>query len=93
MGATDLGGASPIWMFILLAIVGGPFVWAIVYGLRHRDSGAPKDEGTLEAPEMMKSLKDWIDTRTGGQGLLGVERSPPPDPGRVVVEARVRPRP
>ena len=56
-------------MVLLLAIVAGPFIWGIVYGLRHRGSGAPKDEGTLEAPEMMKSLKDWIDVRTGGKGF------------------------
>lgn len=56
-------------MIILLAILVGPFVYGIVYGIRHRDSGAPKDEGTLEAPSMMQSLKDWIDTRNGGKGF------------------------
>ena len=69
MGTRDLGGASPVWMVILLVIVAGPFVWAFVYGLLHRDSGAPDEEGTLWAPEMMKSLKDWIDVRTGGKGF------------------------
>ena len=67
--APDLGGASPIWTFILLAILAGPFAWAAIYGLRHRNSGAPKDEGTVEAAEMMKSLKDWIDVRNGGKGF------------------------
>lgn len=56
-------------MIILLAILVGPFVYGIVYGIRHRDSSAPKDEGTLEAPSMMQSLKDWIDTRNGGKGF------------------------
>ena len=65
----DLGGASPIWMFVLLAILVGPFIYAVVYGIRHRDSAAPKQEGTLEAPSMMQSLKDWIDTRSGGKGF------------------------
>ena len=55
-------------MIILLAILLGPFVYGIVYGIRHRDSGAPKDEGTLEAPSMMQSLK-WFDTRSGGKGF------------------------
>jgi hypothetical protein len=67
--APDLGGASPIWTIILLAILVGPFIYGIVYGIRHRQSGAPKDEGTLEAPSMMQSLKDWIDTRSGGKGF------------------------
>jgi hypothetical protein len=67
--APDLGGASPIWGLILLAILVGPFIYGIVYGIRHRDSAAPKDEGTLEAPSMMQSLKDWIDARSGGKGF------------------------
>ena len=65
----DLGGASPIWMLILLAIVAGPFVVAIIYGIKNRLSGHPKDEQTLEAPAMMQSLKDSIDTRSGGKGF------------------------
>ena len=56
-------------MFVLLAILVGPFIYAIVYGIRHRDSAAPKQQGTLEAPSMMQSLKDWIDTRSGGKGF------------------------
>jgi hypothetical protein len=67
--APDLGGASPIWMLILAAILVGPFVYGIVYGLRHRNSGSPREEGTLEAPSMMQSLKDWIDARSGGKGF------------------------
>jgi len=47
--APDLGHASPIWTIILLAIVGGPVIWAIVYGIRHRDSGAPDKEHLLDA--------------------------------------------
>ena len=56
-------------MVILLAIVGGPFIWAAIYGLKHRDSGAPKSDEPNEAAEMMKSLKDWTDMRTGGKGF------------------------
>jgi hypothetical protein len=60
----DLGGASPIWGLIVLAIVMGPFVWAIVYGIRHRNSGAPKDESVLEAQAMTQIMKDMNDMRT-----------------------------
>lgn len=67
--APDLGGASPLWAIVLLAIVAGPFIVGIVYGIKNRRSGAPKDEQTLEAPAMMQSLKDWIDTRSGGKGF------------------------
>jgi hypothetical protein len=67
--APDLGGASPVWMLILLAIVLGPFAWGIAYGIRHRNSGAPKQEETLEAQSMMRTLKDFIDVRTGGKGF------------------------
>ena len=60
----DLGGASPIWALIVLAIIVGPFVWAIVYGLRHRNSGAPKDEGVADAQAMTQIMKDINDMRT-----------------------------
>jgi hypothetical protein len=63
------GGGSAIWVVILLAILFGPFIYGIAYGILHRDSGSPKDEGTLEAPSLMQSLKDWIDTRSGGKGF------------------------
>jgi hypothetical protein len=65
----DLGGASPLWGILLLAIVAGPFVVAIIYGIKNRRSGSPRDEGTIESAEMMKSLKDWTDVRTGGKGF------------------------
>ena len=64
--APDLGGASPVWMLILLAIVVGPFVWAIVYGIRHRDSGTPAHDDTLEAEAMVQIAKDANDIRTWG---------------------------
>lgn len=67
--APDLGGASPVWMIVVLAILIGPFVWAAIYGMRHRDSGTPKHEHSVEAPSMMRSLKDWIDVRSGGKGM------------------------
>ena len=60
----DLGGASPIWGLILLAIVVGPVVAAIVHGLRHLNSGAPKDEGVREAQAMTQVMKDINDMRT-----------------------------
>ena len=45
----DLGHASPVWMVVLLGILVAPFIWGIVYGLRHRDSGAPSKEDLLDA--------------------------------------------
>jgi hypothetical protein len=56
--------SSPLWAIALLAIVLGPFIWALVYGIRHRDSGAPKDEGVLEAQAMTQIMKDINDMRT-----------------------------
>ena len=64
-------------MIVLLAILIGPFVYGIVYGIRHRDSGAPKDEGTLEAPSMMQSLKDWLDTCVQAIPFPGAKRRSP----------------
>ena len=49
IASVDLGGASPAWMFILLAVLLGPFVWGIVYGIRHRSSGSPSKEDLLDA--------------------------------------------
>jgi hypothetical protein len=49
----------------MLAIVIGPFVWAIIYGIRHRDSGSPKGEGTQW---LTKSFRDWIELWTGRKG-------------------------
>jgi len=67
VGSTDLGGASPLWMVVLLAIVLGPFMWAFVYGLRHRNSGAPKKDDTLEAEALIQVWKDNEDIRHWGQ--------------------------
>jgi hypothetical protein len=61
--------SSPLWAVALLAIVVGPFIWALVYGIGHRDSGAPKEEQALEAQAMMQVLKDSIDVRSGGKGF------------------------
>ena len=58
-----------IWSFILLAIIVGPFVAALVYGLLHRRSGAPKESDTLEAEAMIQVMKDSADLRTGGRGF------------------------
>ena len=56
--------SSPLWGLLVSAIIFGPFIWAIVYGIRHRNSGAPKDEGMLEAKSMTRILKDNNDMRT-----------------------------
>ena len=64
--APDLGHGSPLWIAILLVIVVGPFVWGIVHGLKHRDSGAPKQNDTLEAEAMMQVWKDNEDVRHWG---------------------------
>ena len=53
----------------LLAILIGPAVAAIAYGLRHRRSGAPKHDDTLEAQAMLQVMKDVNDMRTGGRGF------------------------
>ena len=53
-------------MLIVLAIVAGPFVAAIIYGIRHRDSGAPAHEDGTEAGAMTQMVKDNNDIRTWG---------------------------
>ena len=53
-------------MISLLALVVGPFVWGIVYGIRHRNSGAPKNDDTLEAEAMTQVWKDNEDMRHWG---------------------------
>ena len=58
-----------VWTFALLAIIVGPIVVALVYGIRHRNSGAPKEDDTLEAEAMMQVMKDVTDLRTGGRGF------------------------
>jgi hypothetical protein len=57
-----------LWSLALIAIFVGPFVAALVYGLRHRNSGTPKADDTLEAPAMIQTAKDMSDMRTGGRG-------------------------
>ena len=57
-----------LWSLALIALVLGPFVIALVYGFRHRDSGAPKADDTLEAAAMMQTEKDLVDLRSGGRG-------------------------
>lgn len=57
-----------LWTLALIAIVLGPFVAALVYGLRHRNSGAPEVDDTLEAAGMVQTAKDMSDMRTGGRG-------------------------
>jgi hypothetical protein len=50
----------------VLAVVVGPFIAAIVYGIKHRESGTPRDEETLEAQSMLRVMKDENDIRTWG---------------------------
>lgn len=57
------------WILLLLAIVLEPIVAALVQGIRHRDSGAPKHDDTLEAQAMLQVTKDTNDMRTGGRGF------------------------
>lgn len=57
-----------LWSLALIALILGPFVVALVYGLRHRDSGTPKTDDTLEAAAMIQTEKDLVDLRSGGRG-------------------------
>jgi hypothetical protein len=57
-----------LWSLAVVAIVLGPFLVALVYGLRHRNSGRPKADDTLEAEGMVQTAKDMSDMRTGGRG-------------------------
>ena len=64
--APELGSASPIWILILLAIVLGPFVWGVVYGIRHRTSGAPEKEDLLDANAMTELARYRANMRGPG---------------------------
>jgi hypothetical protein len=64
--APDLGGASPVWMLILLAIIVGPFVWAAIYGIGHRDSTAPDKEDLLDADTMTELARYRANMRGPG---------------------------
>jgi hypothetical protein len=57
-----------LWSLALVALILGPFIAALVYGLRHRNSGMPKADDTLEAAAMIQTEKDLADMRTGGRG-------------------------
>ena len=57
-----------LWSLALIALILGPFAVALLYGWRHRSSGAPKADDTLEAPGMVQAAKDMSDMRTGGRG-------------------------
>jgi hypothetical protein len=52
-----------LWSLAVIAILLGPFVVALVYGLRNRNSGTPKEDDTLEAPAMIQTQKDFLDMR------------------------------
>jgi hypothetical protein len=58
--------SSPIWALILIAIVLGPFVYAIIYGIRHRDSGSPDDLRSIETNANIQALRNTRDMRTRG---------------------------
>jgi hypothetical protein len=57
-----------LWSLALVALIVGPFIAALVYGLRHRNSGTPTADDTLEAAAMIQTEKDLVDMRTGGRG-------------------------
>lgn len=57
-----------MWSLALIALILGPFAIALVYGWRHRNSGAPTADDTLEAAAMIQTEKDLVDMRTGGRG-------------------------
>ena len=57
-----------LWSLALIALFLAPFAVALVYGWRHRNSGAPKADDTLEAAAMIQTEKDLVDMRTGGRG-------------------------
>jgi hypothetical protein len=61
--------SSPLWAIALLAIVLGPFIWALVYGIRHRDSGAPEGSKSMESNANIQELQNTRDPRTRGRGL------------------------
>ena len=58
-----------LWTLALFALLFGPFVAALVYGIRRPRSGAPRADDTLEAEAMMQVMKDAADMRTGGRGF------------------------
>ena len=61
--------SSPLWAIALLAILLGPFIWALVYGIRHRNSGAPSDEKSMETDANIQELRNARDMRTRGRGF------------------------
>jgi hypothetical protein len=61
--------SSPLWAVALLAILVGPFIWALVYGIRHRDSGAPNGDKSTETDANIQELRNARDIRTRGRGF------------------------
>ena len=61
--------SSPLWAFLLVALIVGPFVVALIYGIRHRDSGAPTDENSMETDANIQELRNTRDMRTRGRGF------------------------
>ena len=61
--------SSPLWAIVLLAILLGPFIWAIVYGIRHRDSGSPTDSESMETDANIQELRNTRDMRTRGRNF------------------------
>ncbi len=58
--------SSPLWALLLVAIVLGPFAYALIYGIRHRDSGAPDDVHSMETNANIQTLRNVRDMRTRG---------------------------
>jgi len=59
--------SSPLWVIALLAIIVGPFTWALVYGIRHRDSGGPDGNKSMETDANIQELRNARDMRTRGR--------------------------
>ncbi len=57
-----------LWTLALIALVAGPLVAALVYGLRHPESGRPAHDDATEAQGMIQFAKDHRDMRSGGRG-------------------------
>jgi hypothetical protein len=60
--------SSPLWAIALLAILFGPVIWALTEGIRHRDSGAPRNDDASDAQAYVQIAKDLRDVQNGVKG-------------------------
>ena len=58
-----------LWSLALLALILGPILAAVVYGVRHSGSGHPAQDDKLEASPMVQTLKDASELRTPGRNF------------------------